>query len=198
MGTIAFYDLQRAVDYDRAVRFVETGTGTGAGLAIAARVPFFSLWSSEIIPSLAEQARTQWVFDHRVRIYEGPSVDMLTTLNMLPEYQPILFWLDAHFPGADFGLRGYGDEADLSLRLPLAAELAIIKANRPHSRDIIVIDDARIWLDETFEHGPVPEHLREAVCPPERNIDFISDLYDGTHEIRVWHESEGYITVEPR
>ena len=66
---------------------------------------------------------------------------------------PTLWWLDAHFPGADYGDAGYGAEEDIDKRLPMEKELKIMVQNRDLSNDIIFMDDLRIYVDRDFVAG---------------------------------------------
>lgn len=196
MGVLTFFDIEGAIRSHGLQRFVETGTGTGESLAFAAKFPFISLWSCEIEPVLVDRAKDQFR-DDRMTLFLWPSHKMLECLPQLPDHQRILFWLDAHFPGADYGLRCYGDEPDETIRLPLKQELALIKQHRPFGEDIIVIDDARLWLDDDFE-CVMPSELVADCCPIERGIGFIHDLFDETHRIEVIHRHTGYIVLSPR
>lgn len=176
-------------------RFVETGTGVGESLAKALRYPFRSLWSSEIEPTVLDRARDRCV-DDRITLFLGPSSTMMDKLGDLPSHEPILFWLDAHFPGADYQIRPYEDVEDEALRLPLRDELALIKHHRPLNQDVILIDDARIWLDGDYDNGNIDPEL--AGCRPSQlGIDFIQAMFDTTHRIEVLTRDEGYILLTP-
>ena len=50
--------------------------------------------------------------------------------------------MDAHFPGADFGLASYGDVEDMDERLPLQKELENNVKNKEVTNDDIVIDES--------------------------------------------------------
>jgi hypothetical protein len=65
------------------------------------------------------------------------------------------------------------------------------------SRDVILIDDARIWLDLPFGSGPIPDSLRP-LCPAGRDIAFVQDLFNDTHDIHVDLSHEGYVMLTPR
>lgn len=196
MGQLEHFDIKAAMQAHDLRRFVETGTGSGESLAVACDLPFTSLWSCEIEPLLASMVKKKFI-DDRVTLFLGPSSTMLDWLPRLPGMDRILFWLDAHFPGADFGLRGYADVLDESMRLPLRDELALIKRHRPHNEDVIIIDDARIWLDETFEAGPIPDNLL-ACRPAQLGIGFIHDLFAESHRIDILPENQGYIILTPK
>jgi hypothetical protein len=70
------------------------------------------------------------MFKSSVKMYNGYSKDeMLKIVGELSD-RPTLFWLDAHFPGADYKGVKYDEEKDDSKRIPLEAELKIISENR--------------------------------------------------------------------
>jgi hypothetical protein len=75
-------------------------------------------------------------------------------------------------------------------------ELALLKYHRPANRDVIIIDDARIWLDDEFEGGSVPIALAD--CRPSKlGIQFIHDMFGDSHRIEVLLRNEGYIVLTP-
>jgi hypothetical protein len=195
MGKIFDFDIDRAMQEHNLRHFVETGTGTGDSLEFICRFPFHTIWSCEIESAVAQHAMNRLV-DDRITLFLGPSTAMLENLWRIPQGERILFWLDAHFPGADYGLHNYYDEQNESIRLPLKNELALIKQHRPLAQDVIVIDDARIWLDDVFESGAIPVHLL-ACRPAELGIDFIHEMFRDTHRIDVLHNQEGFIVLSP-
>lgn len=195
MGILQFFDIPAVIQSHDLRHFVETGTGCGEGLEYASRFPFSTLWSCEIERALMEAAKPQFA-DDRVTLFLGPSSKMLEWLPRLPVDERILFWLDAHFPGADYGLHKFDDFED-AIRLPLQQELALIKQYRPANEDVILIDDARIWLDDAFEMPMVVPEVRTLCCPAARNIEFIADLFAATHRIDVLLNHQGYIVLSP-
>jgi hypothetical protein len=196
MGQLSHFNLAAAIKTYDLRHLVETGTGCGAGLAFACSLPFTSLWSCEIEPTVMQYVMDT-LTDERVTLFVGPSERMLDCLGRFPRDERILFWLDAHFPGAQWGLRRYVDERDEAIRLPVQSELAMIKKHRPLNEDVIIIDDARIWLDEEFEEGPFPPNIIDS-RPAELGIDFIHALFGETHRIDVLHNAEGYIVLSPK
>lgn len=199
MGTIAHFDLAGlAREFDTSW-FVETGTGDGQSLSFAAHVypQFRQLWSCEIESKLATRAQVLFGHDIRIRIFNQQSCDFIRHV-CVPgiDKSRIFFWLDAHFPGADYGLHGYGDEANLRIRLPLTEELLLIRTLR-QGHDIIAVDDARIYLDGPFQHGNLPDVVRP-FCPKERSVDFVYHFFRDTHDIAIHYEHEGYLLLTPK
>lgn len=199
MGTLARFDMKAIADRYAVRHFIETGTGDGTGLAYAANCrDFESLWSCEIEPSLCDKAKDKFRYDKRIRLSDQPSANFLANIiDLLPTNEPALFWLDAHFPGADYKLKGYGAEKSYELRVPLASELAVIAEARSLSNDIIICDDARIFVDGPYRNGNLPVDLRQ-FCPRERGFRFIPQSFETTHDRTVVYDHEGYIVLTPK
>jgi hypothetical protein len=119
--------------------FVETGTYRGEGVQSALNSGHFEkIYSIDINTEFQVANRLRFTAAPTVEILDGNSVDVLTSLidsATLPQ-QPVLFFLDAHFAGADTG------GADVERGCPLLKELAVI-ARRGVVGDIVVIDDMR-------------------------------------------------------
>ena len=114
---------------------------------------------------------------------------------MLPGLEGnILFWLDAHFPGADHGLRDYNAELDEQVRCPLESELEVISRFRAGREDVFIIDDLRLYLRGTYENGNLHEGIRP---PPQPGIDFIYRLFGDSHHIIKLNYDEGYVLLLP-
>jgi hypothetical protein len=197
MGHIRLFDVVDIADRRGIKTFVETGTGQGDSIASVLDC-FDDLLSCELYDELAHKATSRFAYCPKVRIFfDASDVFMTDVCRILPHRQPVMFWLDAHFPGADYGLAAYHAEQEIDVRLPLPWELKAIAEHRPYHNDVILIDDARIFIDGPFQHGNLPEHLRP-LCPKERNIDFITELFNDTHHIQIFFEHEGYIKLMPK
>jgi hypothetical protein len=199
MGTLRFFNLQPLMEQFGCRYLFETGTGIGDGVHYASFFAFERLWSVEIHPDIAATARERFAGDPRVEILDSTSEEALgRVLPTLDRAKPALFWLDAHFPGADFGFATYKDERDLDRRLPLQRELEIIARLRQPCRDVLLIDDLRIYEDGPWEMGPMPDYAQ--TLPPElRNIDFaLRPPWSRTHDLRRFHEHTGYLMLTPK
>jgi hypothetical protein len=198
MGSLARFDLPKLMHFYGIKHFVETGTGHGQSLALAARLPFKTLRSCEIEPTLANAATAAFFTDDRIKISCDISLVFLDDVcRDTPQDEPILFWLDAHFPGADYQLRGYGSEPDDLVRLPLPAEIEAIVTQRPQCKDVILVDDLRIWIDGPFTSGNLPANVRP-YCPQDRNGDFFTTLTEGKYLTNFQYQDEGYVTILPK
>ena len=113
--------------------------------------------------------------------------------------EPCLFWLDAHFPGAHHGA-DYAAEKDVSLRLPLDEEVRMIRAARPDARDVLLIDDARIYQPGPYSGGDLSDDWEplKGIDRSPRRLDFIRALYGQTHGMIVDYADQGYVMVFPR
>ncbi|MBI3318890.1 MAG: methyltransferase domain-containing protein [Candidatus Omnitrophica bacterium] len=198
MGLIDAFDLNVFIRLYGCRFFVETGTGKGHGIAYAASCAGFEKWfSCEIDRELFD-----WVkclnHDPRIRIECADSSAFLKKL--LPELgseRSALFWLDAHFPGADFGLKDYSAEKEASVRLPLEAELQRIQASRPGATDVILVDDLRIYEDGPFENGNIPP-THNTLPNHLRDTGFVHRLFGETHWILKSYQDEGHLILLPK
>lgn len=199
MGTLRQFSLQPLMESFGCRTLFETGTSAGDGVAYASYFTFEEIWSVEIVEGLAQRARQRFAGDARVRILHSSSEDaLMRILPSLSPSRPILFWLDAHFPGADDGLAGYKDEADVDRRLPLQRELDIIAALRPQGRDVVLIDDLRIYEEGDYEQGPLPDWA-QTLPPDRRNLDFLAaSRWAVTHELKRSLKHTGYLMMVPK
>lgn len=197
MGSLAHFNLGTLRKRQKLAAFVETGTGDGAGVMQAVMAGFPVIHSIEIMVELVAAARKKFAAHPGVRIHQGDSrVALPAILGALPR-QPTLFWLDAHFPGADYGLGSYEGEANLGRRLPLAEEVALIAKERAGLADVVLIDDARIYQPGPYGAGNLPEDW-----PPlrgvRRSLDFVREAFAATHGVVVDYAGQGYVMVTPR
>jgi hypothetical protein len=205
MGTISYFDLNQYISQYNTQYFFETGTLYGDGVDYALKFPFTKIYSAEIMPELATKAIEKYKNNSKVEILEGHSGDILT------EYvdkldKNTVFWLDAHFPGADANLCSYNDEEDINKRAPLKVELEAIQKRTSKYKDVIIIDDLRCYEDcpelgSTFDSHMQLIGKRGEGCTREKligiNSDFIYTLFKGTHNINKIFAHEGYYVLTP-
>jgi hypothetical protein len=194
MGSIKKFNLNRIIKEYNTAYFFETGTWKGDGVAYAAQSPFKKILSSEIIPEIADKAVERFKKDDRVTIITGNSTDVLN--NHIGKLDGnCVFWLDAHFPGAEEGLNKYNDFEDEKIKLPLQEEIRLIREKRQQFQDVILIDDLRIYEEGPYKSGNLPEN----VLPPKiRNVNFLRDYFGNTHVIIKSYENEGYALLFPK
>lgn len=194
MGSLRRFNLSRIIKEYNIKYFFETGTWKGDGVAVALKSNFEGIISTEIIPSIAESARERFRNESLVEIITGNSVDILekkiSSLN-----GNCLFWLDAHFPGAEERLNQYNDFEEEDVKLPLKKEIELIRRLRKNYDDVILIDDLRIYEDGPYLSGNMPGDI---LPPSIRNIDFVYKEYKNTHIILKSFREEGYLLVFPK
>lgn len=192
MGELHLHDLGEFINgYDTKV-FIETGMGIGTGTRHALRYPFEKLHTIEITQELIMKAN---LHDNRLQIHHGYStVELPKILKTISIAQPILFWLDAHFPGADFQLGSY-DRSDITeeQRLPLEKEIDIINWMRPNNKDVLIIDDLMLLEDGDYELGPLREDL---VKYRKNGIEFITKSFPN-HVVKKDFRHQGFLILTP-
>lgn len=194
MGALNRFDLCRIIREYEILYFFETGTFWGDGVAYALQSPFKKLLSVEVVPEIASKAAERFVNIKNVCVLEGDSVTILG--QELPYLKGnCLFWLDAHFPGADAGLAAYNEDANEDLRLPLERELEVISRLRSNYKDVLILDDLRIYEDGPFVNGNVPA---DALPGKNRTIDFIYRYFGHSHQVMKCFLDEGYILLFPK
>jgi hypothetical protein len=194
MGSVKRFNISRLYHQYKLQYFFETGTWKGDGLAYAAKTPFKKLYSSEIIESIAKEAERRFKADKRITIINDASTSALKSyLDQIKG--SCMFWLDAHFPGAEEGLQEYNQVKDENIKLPLQAELEIIASRQDRFKDVILIDDLRIYEEGAFQSGNMPDHI---LRPANRSIDFVYNLFGNTHNVAKSYRNEGYLYLLPR
>jgi hypothetical protein len=193
MGSIKRFNLKKIINEYHTEFFFETGTWRGDGIAYAAQFPFKKLYSSEIIHEIADNAKERFKSQKNIEIIEGNSTDVLN--NKLAELKGnCLFWLDAHFPGAEEGLTHYNTFENEKVKLPLEEEIYQLASIRKEFSDVIIIDDLRIYEVGPYTYGNLPE----GILPPKlRNIDFVYKAFKDSYIIKKSYKDEGYLIVLP-
>jgi hypothetical protein len=113
-----------------------------------------------------------------------------------------LFFLDAHFPGADAGLKDYDSEKDYNVNLPLAEELKLISTGRKDYADVIIVDDMRLFEENSkIRFGDVDGHFKKIGKKVSRNelvkfdINEIFREYYSDRTIERNYNDEGYYII---
>ena len=183
-------NLENLVKVLNLKNFVESGTGDCSSMKIAADLNLFeNLYGIDLDEDLYNRAVS--MFKSSVNMYNGYSKDEMLKIVGELSNKPTLFWLDAHFPGADYKGVKYDAEKDDSKRIPLEAELKIISENRDITNDVFIIDDLRIYADLP---GGSWEFRSTAGA---ENHDFIETLIGKTHLLVEHHQDQGYMLGFP-
>ena len=185
--------IKNVLDFYDIKNFIETGTGQAEVVQTVVEADeTLNIHTIEVIPEIYDKNKINFSYLKDVNWHLGTSFDILPQI--LPNLKGVaLFWMDAHFPGADFGLSSYGDEKDDDKRLPLKKELETIVENRDTTNDVFVIDDLRIYEDGPFESGNWDERSKYG----GDGIEFIEKLFDETHYIVRSYNAQGSIILFP-
>lgn len=147
MPSLTFNEIQNFSKFIPNV-FIETGTYQGDTINNVLN-NFKQIYSIELSPSYANNAKHRFYNNSNVKIIEGDSVIFLSHLCKAIN-DTVFFWLDGHWSS--------GDTARGSLDCPLLEELKVINSTLK-SECIIAIDDVRLfgtnihenWLDISRE-----------------------------------------------
>lgn len=199
MGSIRTFDLRDAVARGFKT-FVESGTLYGDGVDYALECGFEQVFSIEIDLTLAEKAANKYPFQDNVHIICGDSSIKIAELCKTIQ-GPAVFWLDAHFPGADAGIKPYDAQFEYDTKLPLEAELNAI-ADRD-GKDLVICDDLWIYEDGNFESGDFNTHCKnhgqnmtkESICG--KNLNHIYEKFSKTHKVTKNYKQQGFVIFAP-
>ena len=206
MGSIRTFDLGEIKENCNISTFVETGTLHGDGVDYALQYKFDTVYSIEIDQTLYTKALAKYINNDNVNILKGSSSDVLPEL-IEDVNGNCIFWLDAHFPGADAGTASYKEcceTLDYNTNLPLQAELEAISNRRDKYEDVIIIDDLWLWEEGQYGAGDMDTHCknhghditREFVVGDKLLEPMISP-FDKTHRQKRVYEHQGYLVLLP-
>tara|TARA_R110000772_G_scaffold216415_1_gene326945 strand:- start:276 stop:869 length:594 start_codon:yes stop_codon:yes gene_type:complete len=197
MGELHLHNLNEYLYAHNANVFVETGTGKGEGLAYACKFDFDKLYSIEFVKDLFDQCETRFQDDPRVTIKHNNSLTGLENLfrEDIGPGDRCLFWLDAHFPGADFHYNSYDYlKENKSVHMPLAEELHRIRTLRDCYRDVFIIDDLQLYEEGDFELAD-PEFVKKY---GKMDNSFITDNFSETHKFIRDFRHQGFLIMVPK
>ena len=185
--------IKNVLDFYDIKNFVETGTGQAEVVrSVYEADESLNIHTIEVVPEIFDQNKIKYSYLKDVSWHLGTSFKILPVI--LPTFDGnTLFWMDAHFPGADFGLSSYGDEKDMDKRLPLQKELESIVQSRDVKNDVFVIDDLRIYEDGPFETGNWDERSKYG----GDGIEFIEKLFEDTHYVGRSYNKQGFVILFP-
>jgi hypothetical protein len=196
MGKINHFNLNDIKSKYQIETFIETGFGNGDGLLYASQTNFNKIYSIEIMQCQIEMFGHAFKEDSRVQLLCGNTIEILQKL--LPQIKNnICFWLDAHFPGADnpSPLQGQHDaEKNDDIRLPLEKELEIIKDLRKNYKDVILIDDIKLYMNNGEFANWVPN-----IKPRQKfsSKEFYKEILSDTHHFDYFNNDTGYGVLTP-
>jgi len=217
MGQLTRFDLNPLVETFNLKNYVETGTGLGVSLCYAIQNKSFQhLFSIEIDEKLANSTSLHQNISLVQSNHQNVSVVNSNSLHGLRgllqnkvDSSPTLFFLDAHFPGADFFDTTYGDSIDNSntAGLPLLLELAEICISRNGAKnDVIIIDDLFLFDSGEFafdrEHPTHAESVRTVLRQRDMFLGgsfstVLKLLFGPRRKFRRFYEHQGYMMIFP-
>lgn len=201
MGSIQIFDLNDFIKPHNCRIYVETGTGVGECLSHAAKYPFERLYTIDLDGELVERAKTIFT-DPRIEcIHEYSSKALRELVPKLPREESILFFLDAHFPGADFhkisyqeSITEFGQEA-----FPLHQEIQEIKACRDISNDVFIIDDWKLYdADQPYELPGWQYSALQRELGINTSAEAILEELSETHQCVVNTRHQGFLFATPK
>jgi len=195
MGSLARFNVATLVARHKITQFVETGYGMGNSCRHALNSGMRHALSCELYEDLHRKAEQ----NERLYVAKSDSVDFLKSgrVQSAIAQQRCLIFLDAHFPGADFGGSTYNDASHSpSTRLPLIDELALLKGRAVNA--LILIDDVRIYRrDFQVAHGALPDSVAHGFDQEARFLALLGE-FEATHALHWLAEDTGYAVLWPR
>lgn len=199
MGEINIFDLTPYVEKHNCKTYFETGTGKGVCLSHALNFDFDKFYSVDLDEELVTAAKNRFV-GYPLTLINDYSSKALEQYVPTLDQEPVFFFLDAHFPGADFhkmsyeeSIRTYKDEA-----FPLHQELTTIKKFRNTDKDVFLIDDFKLYEEGDYEFGGwAYSELQEELGLVTKS-QFIYDLFKDTHTFEKSLRHQGFLFIIPK
>jgi hypothetical protein len=199
MGEINIFDLTPYVEKHNCKTYFETGTGKGVCLSHALNFDFEKFYSVDLDEELVNAAKNRFVGYPLTLINDYSSKALEQYVPTLTQ-EPVFFFLDAHFPGADFhkmsyeeSIRTYKEEA-----FPLHLELQSIKKSRNTDKDVFLIDDFKLYEEGDYEFGGwAYSELQEELGLVTKS-QFIYDLFKDTHTFEKSLRHQGFLFIIPK
>jgi hypothetical protein len=206
MGAINRFNLNELIEKYNLEYFFETGTLRGEGVEYALKSNFKKIFSVEIVVKTYNEAVEKFKDNKKVKIIHGDSSKIMDSIvSQLPGNT--LFWLDAHFPGADIGITTYRSclDIDYNTRLPLEVELKAIATRVNKFKDVIIADDLWLFKDGTYGAGTVDEHcsahghnVTKLELAEGKDLNFANKLFNKTHNLKEFLPDQGYLVIMPK
>jgi len=206
MGLLREHKLTDYIDRYNLKYYFETGTGKAECLEYALRYPFEEYWTVDIDEDLIEESFKKFQnMSKNINLLIGKSTDILDEyVPQIPKESPTLFYLDAHFPGADFQKCTYEESIREHKKdaFPLEEEVDVILEKRDISKDVFIIDDLVLYEEGDFEClkvGCVWEYgwLQEEL-DLKTDSKFLYEKFEKTHDFKKDLRSQGYLIITPK
>jgi hypothetical protein len=205
MGDLSKFNLTDYIIKYRTYTYFETGTGIGDTLVQATSYPFDKFYTVDIDDEILGRAKSRIGNEDKIVYINAKSTDALEKyVPLIPKDEAVMWFLDAHFPGADYGKISYQD----SLRqymwdaFPLEGEINIIKSLRDTSKDVFIIDDFVLYEEgdyDTIKEGVIWKfgYLQDELGL-KTNSDFLYSAFNDTHNFSKSLGQQGHLTITPK
>lgn len=215
MGDLKLFNLSKISHLYNTRFFVETGTFEGTTTQHAYDVlssdkktdgnnQITKFWTIELDELYYQKAVERFKLHPRIEVYHKDSIAGLEYLNTQC-CDNAIFWLDAHFIGSDGGHCSYDNDNDLKSRLPLEWELKILQERITKHKDVIIIDDVRIYEDGPYHNGTFDDAMRSmnssvrrVQISPYNSIEPLLKPFAKTHHVYKLYNDQGYIILLPK
>ena len=206
MGLLREHKLTDYIDRYNLKYYFETGTGKAECLEYALRYPFEEYWTVDIDEDLIEESFKKFQnMSKNINLLIGKSTDILDEyVPQIPKESPTLFYLDAHFPGADFQKCTYEESIREHKKdaFPLEEEVDVILEKRDVSKDVFIIDDLVLYEEGDYaclkegciwEYGWLQEEL-----DLKTDSKFLYEKFEKTHNFKKDLRAQGYLIITPK
>lgn len=195
MGNIVRFPVNILVSNYGVTHFIETGYGKGVSCKAAIAYGFTKALSCEIYPALHSKA----IQNDQVSVQLTNSIDFIDSeiVHATLKENRCLIFLDAHYPGADFGYEEYKSAKwDKNTKLPLLSELASLQGKCDNS--VVIIDDCRIYINGLDVYaGPMGDIAENDFSSKQEFIDLLKG-FSGSHDVHVLPHDTGYVILWPK
>lgn len=195
MGHLGRLPLETLLPQPLPLLLVETGTGLGETLQWARTQRFEKVYSIELDQRTYDDACVRFA-DTAFVLLRGESGAVLTELVPALPHTPVLWYLDAHFPGCLHQTHlDYSIPYDINA--PLHRELEAIIDGRDITHDLFIIDDVRHYEPVgTWTDHDTPE-IRTQLAHHGLALDFVRIALAPTHRCWVEPRDGGYFIAVP-
>lgn len=205
MGDLATFNLYDYIIKHNTYTYFETGTGIGDTLAQAMTYPFDKFYTVDIDDEILGRAKDRIGTHDHVTYINAKSTDALKEfVPQLPADEPVLWFLDAHFPGADYEKISYEESLKQYMwdAFPLEEEINIIKSMRDTSNDVFIIDDFILYETgdyDTIRQGVVWRYgwLQDELGL-QTNSDFLYNAFSESHNFVKTLKQQGHLIITPK
>lgn len=199
MGVLRDHPLQLFIDRGYHT-LAETGTGTGTAIRHAQQFSgLHHIYSCDIDSAQIELLSREFEDDPRVRLFPFDSESYLRRLlgeptPLIAADQPVIWFLDSHYPGFDLHKAAIDAEPDLDVRLPLHRELDLLRHYK-RDHDVVICDDLRIYERGPFTARNMDEIGYGHAAAYDRPLPLVA--WEATHKISRDYRDTGYLIMVP-